>query len=401
MRLPILIVGIITLIAAQSRGADLAKLRPAQIAPAAAVADFDLAEGTHSLADSGGAVVLQHGSQRDESGRLEFTTAAQPPAGRAQEKSLADQPSGPAANDDHVSDDAGQHVSTEPIEIRPGLGGKQEGDLAPGIPDPSVKDGVGFFIEDYAGLLDDVAVQRIKQAQQQAFEQHETPIIVVTIPNMARYGYSGNIEPFAKEWFNKWKIGTQDQAEGKNRGILVLVSVGDRKARIELGGDWQRNWDAYSQRVMDRDMVPFFRQGDFGRGIANGVESLALMAEQGPQGKPPELTQRQPPQEHAEQPDDRAGPVSINPGGGGIGNIGMCCMWPFVLLMLMWTTLFGGGGGFGRGGGYWGGGRGGYVGYSGGGFGGGGGGSYSGGGGYSGGGFRGGSSGGGGATGSW
>ena len=230
------------------------------------------------------------------------------------------------------------------------------------IPPVPAEDGMGFFIHDYANLIDEVATQRIKEAQQKAFEEHDTPIIVVTIASMARYDHDGDIESLATEWFNQWRIGTQDRPDGSNRGMLVLVSVGDRKARIELGGDWGRDWDAYSQRVMDRDIIPYFKQQQYGRGIANGVESLALMAAAGPDGATPQLQVREPPE-----------PANRNQPGGGIGGLAMCCMWPLFLLLSLWSAVTGRGGSGG----------------------------YSGGSGFSGGGFSGGSSGGGGATGSW
>jgi uncharacterized protein len=155
------------------------------------------------------------------------------------------------------------------------------------IPPVPAEGGVGYFIHDYTGSLDATAVERITSAQRTAFEQHNTPIIVVTISRMSDYGHTGAIEPFAKEWFNKWQIGLTNLDGGGNQGALVLVSIGDRRARIELGGDWGRRWDAYCQRIMDRDMIPHFKQGDYGRGVAHAVESLALMAAIGPQGEPP------------------------------------------------------------------------------------------------------------------
>jgi len=158
------------------------------------------------------------------------------------------------------------------------------------IPPVPARDGVGDFIHDYAGLLDQTTMQRIGEAQKQAFEQHNTPIIVVTINRMADYRHSGSIESLAAEWFNAWQIGTQNREGGANRGVLILVSVGDRKARIELGGDWGRDWDAYCQRVMDHDMVPNFRQGDYARGIATAAESLVEMAAGGPSGKAPGIS---------------------------------------------------------------------------------------------------------------
>ena len=94
---------------------------------------------------------------------------------------------------------------------------------------------------------------------------------------MASYGYQQpNIAPFATEWFNRWKIGTEN-SNGKNQGILLLISVGDRKARIALGADWGRNFDDHCQVIMDDVMIPYFKKGDYSSGIAAGVDALLRM----------------------------------------------------------------------------------------------------------------------------
>ena len=67
----------------------------------------------------------------------------------------------------------------------------------------------------------------------------------------------------------------------------MLVSVGDRKARIELGGDWGRKRDDFCQQVMSGRMVPSFKEGDYAGGIANAVASLSEMAAAGPEGAAP------------------------------------------------------------------------------------------------------------------
>jgi uncharacterized protein len=145
------------------------------------------------------------------------------------------------------------------------------------------------FVQDYAGLLPSADERRIGDLQEVAFKEHETPIIVVTVESMADYGGRGySIERFASEWFNHWQIGTRgDSGELVNQGILLLVSRDDRKARIELGADWGRRWDAYAARVMDQRIIPWFKEGDFASGITEGVGSLAEMARLGPDAKPP------------------------------------------------------------------------------------------------------------------
>jgi uncharacterized protein len=143
----------------------------------------------------------------------------------------------------------------------------------------------GAFITDLAGLLHDPEINRIGAAQHDAWTNHGIPIIVVTIPSMRVYGHTGSIEDFAARWFNHWGIGSSE--DGKNNGILVMVSVGDRKARIELGAAWGRGWDDHCRRIMERVMIPEFKKGGYSTGIAAGVEEWARMAAQGPGAAPP------------------------------------------------------------------------------------------------------------------
>lgn len=135
------------------------------------------------------------------------------------------------------------------------------------------------FIQDYAYLIDsDKALDAIEAAQHDAYVHHDTPIMVVTISSMASMGGSDySIEKFAGAWFSHWTIG--------NRGILLLVSRDDRKARIELGADWGSRFDARTARIMDGDIVPKFKKGDYAGGLADGVKALAVMARTGPAGR--------------------------------------------------------------------------------------------------------------------
>jgi len=144
----------------------------------------------------------------------------------------------------------------------------------------------GNFIQDYASVIAVAkARQTIGDLQRIAFEQHDTPIMVVTIASMPHYGGSGySIERFANEWFNNWQIGKRGKSgELINRGILLLVSEGDRKARIELGADWGNRFDGKVALIMNEHIVPRFKKGDFPGGVVEGVKALASMAEKGPQ----------------------------------------------------------------------------------------------------------------------
>ena len=136
------------------------------------------------------------------------------------------------------------------------------------------------FARDLADMIDSDAEAHIRQLCDKLLTDKATPIIVVTIESMANHGGEGmRIETFATLLFNQWQIGHAKLGQQDwNTGILLLVSQGDRKARIELGAGWGRREDALCRQIMDDQIVFRFKQGQFSEGIVAGVESLDKMA---------------------------------------------------------------------------------------------------------------------------
>ncbi len=159
------------------------------------------------------------------------------------------------------------------------------------IPDPPEND---YPIADYAELLDEEQEKWLAEIQLKSYTEHDTPLVVVTIKRMSDYGpRDWSIARFGFAWFNKWGM-AKEGPEGEliNRAILLLVSVGDRKARIELGADWGRAWDTHCSRIMNNVIVPRFKNRDFPGGIAAGVEELSKMAGMDPGQSPPRSSSR-------------------------------------------------------------------------------------------------------------
>ncbi|MCG8584344.1 MAG: TPM domain-containing protein [Pirellulales bacterium] len=136
------------------------------------------------------------------------------------------------------------------------------------------------FVRDLAGMLDSESNEKIRAICDKLLTDKATPIIVVTIESMAKHGGEDmRIETFATLLFNQWQIGhAKLDGQDWNTGILLLVSKGDRKARIELGAGWGRREDQLCQQIMDDYIIANFKQGDFAGGIVAGVEALDKMA---------------------------------------------------------------------------------------------------------------------------
>lgn len=130
-------------------------------------------------------------------------------------------------------------------------------------------------LADQCALLtpDDAAAVRSTCATLLA--EKKIPIIVVSIPSLATYGASGwTIDRYAYNLFDEWGVGFRDY----NYGILLLVSLNDRHARIELGRDWGRDHDEVCRQIIDDLIIPRFKHNDYSGGIRIGVEALDKMA---------------------------------------------------------------------------------------------------------------------------
>ena len=143
-------------------------------------------------------------------------------------------------------------------------------------------------INDNRGLMGRLDDQQLERLIKEAREKHGAPIVVCTINSMHEYAHKNtSIEAFTQKVFNDWQIGTTNSTDGANKGILLLVSYSDRKARIELGEDWGWRWDAHCEKIMDRHIIPEFKNSNYSKGILNGAKALSRMAKHDPSKSPP------------------------------------------------------------------------------------------------------------------
>jgi uncharacterized protein len=234
-------------------------------------------------------------------------------------------------------------------------------------------------VVDDAGILSSATKAELTGKLAALEQKISRQLVVVTLPSLQGY----EISDYGYQLGRAWGVGQK----GINNGLLFIVAPNEHKTRIEVGyGLEPIITDAFSSVVIQTQVLPRFRQGDFNGGVQAGVDALIqqLLLD------PSEAEKRA--AAAAQQLKQRG-----NDGGGGLAAL-LIILFIFIGLSRVfgWSLLpllfMGGGPRGGRGGGY-----GGYGGgWSGGGFGGGGG--WSGGGGFGGGG---GSFGGGGSSGSW
>ena len=124
------------------------------------------------------------------------------------------------------------------------------------------------YVNDYADILTLEEEAKLNNLLGELDRKTTAQIAVLTIETTS--GVS--IEEYSVELFQKWGIGQK----GKDNGLLLLVSVKDRKVRIEVGyGLEGAITDAISSRIIRNIIVPHFKQADYGQGIILAVTTLS------------------------------------------------------------------------------------------------------------------------------
>jgi uncharacterized protein len=230
------------------------------------------------------------------------------------------------------------------------------------------------YFNDYAHVVRPATAQALDNELTQFERDTSNQIVVVIYPQLQT---DSSLEDYTQRLIDRWGIGQKD----KNNGAVLFVFIQDHKSRIATNYGLEGALpDAVCKRILDDEIAPRFRAGDYDGGLEAAVTAMLAATRGEYQG-------------NGRTVNDRA---RRNGSGPNFPVVGI-----FIVLLILSSVLrsrrhvvYGSGGR----GGFWGGGP--WI-LPGGGFGGGGGGGWGGGGG--GGGFTGGGGmgGGGGASGSW
>lgn len=127
-------------------------------------------------------------------------------------------------------------------------------------------------VVDQAGLLSTAESQALSD-QLEAHEASTTNQIVVVTVNSLQ---GQSITDFTNQLARHWGIG---QA-GKDNGVVLLVAPEQRKVRIEVGYGLEGSvTDAASSDIIQRHILPRFRENDYSGGIKSGVENILQAVE--------------------------------------------------------------------------------------------------------------------------
>ncbi|NNC50825.1 MAG: TPM domain-containing protein [Flaviramulus sp.] len=122
-------------------------------------------------------------------------------------------------------------------------------------------------VYDYVNLLSASQKNNLEQKLIKYSDTTSTQIVVAIINSTE----GENINFLGAKWGQEWGIG---QAKEDN-GILILLAKDDRRIAINTGyGVEHLLTDAMSKRIIERDIIPYFKQNDYPGGLNRGADAI-------------------------------------------------------------------------------------------------------------------------------
>src|SRR5262245_16319247 len=115
-------------------------------------------------------------------------------------------------------------------------------------------------VNDFAGVLTAAQRDALEERCKQVREKTGAQLAVLTLKSLE----GGHIADFAVKLCQRWVIGQKD----KKNGVLLLVAIQDRKARIEVRYGLEPILpDALAGRILNDQLFPAFRQQRYADGL--------------------------------------------------------------------------------------------------------------------------------------
>ncbi|MCK0127830.1 TPM domain-containing protein [Erythrobacter sp. F6033] len=124
-------------------------------------------------------------------------------------------------------------------------------------------------VVDAADVFDEQFEHDLTRRLGQLEQDTQVQFVVATTPDLEGW----DIETYSLDLANAWGLGSVERDDG----LLLLVAPNERKVRIEVGSGLEKvvtNDEA--ARIIENDLLPSFRTGDFTVGVIKGVDSLII-----------------------------------------------------------------------------------------------------------------------------
>lgn len=127
------------------------------------------------------------------------------------------------------------------------------------------------LVNDYTGTLSTSQINKLEHKLVAYDDSTSTQILILLVDDLQ--GYS--IEQYATEIGHSWGVGQK----GKNNGVVILVkpNKGSERGQVNISpgyGMEQYVTDATAKRIIEKEMIPSFKEKDYYTGIDNAINVI-------------------------------------------------------------------------------------------------------------------------------
>lgn len=123
------------------------------------------------------------------------------------------------------------------------------------------------LVNDFTNTLSADQVANLESKLVAFDDSTSNQIAVVIMKSVGDY----DINEYTYKLGRDWGVGGKE----KNNGVVLLVALGDRKLSIQTGYGLEGALpDIYTKRIIENDIKPFFKEGNYYAGIDAGVNSI-------------------------------------------------------------------------------------------------------------------------------
>lgn len=128
------------------------------------------------------------------------------------------------------------------------------------------------YFNDYAGVVSAGTTAQLNERLKQFERDSSCQIVVAIYPKMQS---DSSIEDYSVRTAQAWKVGQQD----KRNGAVLFVFIQDRKMFLQVGYGLEGALpDAICKRIIDEEITPAFKAGNFDAGLTAGVNAILAAA---------------------------------------------------------------------------------------------------------------------------
>jgi len=128
------------------------------------------------------------------------------------------------------------------------------------------------YFNDYANVVPAATAERLNQTLENFERSSSEQILVAVFPKMQS---DSSIEDYTVRVAQSWRVGQK----AKDNGAVLFVFIADHKLYIQVGYGLEGALpDALCKRIIENEITPRFKAGDYSGGLSAGVTAIIAAA---------------------------------------------------------------------------------------------------------------------------